>query len=81
VAGCSLCAGGWVGGGLAVLWGIGPVGWWTVAEWRWQPACAFSVLWCGKVFHRLVVQGANVSGLPCALPHTCLQCLSKVPDS
>jgi hypothetical protein len=36
--------------------------------WGWHPACSFSVSLHGETFHKLGVQGAKVSTLPCALP-------------
>jgi hypothetical protein len=53
---------------LASEWWSGPMGQRTVAAWGLQSACSFSVLWHGEALHRLGVQGAEVSALPCALP-------------
>jgi hypothetical protein len=36
----------------------------------WQPTCSFSVSLCGEAFHKLGVQGAEVSALPGALPQS-----------
>jgi hypothetical protein len=44
----------WVGG-LAGLWGRGPVGRQMAAAWGWWPACSFSVSWHGGAFHKLGV--------------------------
>jgi hypothetical protein len=32
----------------------------------------FSIWWCGETSHELRVQNADVSGLPCALPQSCV---------
>jgi hypothetical protein len=53
---------------------------WRVAA--WVPACSFSVLWCGEVFHELGVQVPKFQlSLVLYLSQACLQHLSKVPDS
>jgi hypothetical protein len=38
-----------------------------VASGLW-PTCSFSVSWHGEIFHKLGIQGAEVSVFPCALP-------------
>jgi hypothetical protein len=49
----------------------------TVALCGWQPTCSFSVLWHGEEFHRLGVQGAEISALPGALPQPSLSPVSQ----
>jgi hypothetical protein len=57
---------------LAVQWSGGPVGWGCGRPMGQRPSgqlpCSFSKSWCGKAFHELGSQGAEVSALPVALP-------------
>jgi hypothetical protein len=59
----------------------GAEAWWASRRasvaWGWQPACFFSVLWHGADFHRLGVQGAEVSALPGALPQPSVSLASQ----
>jgi hypothetical protein len=79
-------AGSWWGSGRANgpsgqaggLWPGGPAGQqWAVVALEWQPTCSFSVLWHGEAFHGLGVQGAEVPGLPCALPQPSVSLVSQ----
>jgi hypothetical protein len=63
---CPVLAGLW-GGDLVGLHGRELVGLQMVVVWVWLPTCSLSVLWHGEAFHRLGVQGSQLSALPCAL--------------